>query len=478
MANLPAPKKVKKISLFEFQNEVDTVGSSSWADDVSDLPTNVNYERSTVSHAPSSNARPATPPMDLPHYGPFVAKFINLDYRTSEHDFAELFDNSFKIVEIKMPLDMDTNRSRGFAFVEFEDRDSLGKALQLDGQTFQGRNMRVILAEQRQQRPGYARREQSDDGKDRDFDNWDRRGPLPPLAHDRPQFSRRDHAYDDGKERDFGNWERRGPLPSLDNERSQYPRREHAYDDGKERDFGNWERRGPPPGNDHRPYGGGFRSHRDAEEDPRDYDAGFRSNRAPRPPLPEDNRDYDHWEHKGPLTNDRPRGGRRGGFPLDGHRMREKTEEEKAVDGVDNWRTSGPRSPLHTFEPAKPAGRPRLHLAPRTKPIEANAPAPSTSSSVFGAAKPVDTSKKFLEMEEREAKLHAERVEREQRRAAKKESRKAKTVEATRQSFSLLTTEDGEEKIISPPTAPAQHLAAEKLAAKNQLTAEANAEKQ
>lgn len=397
--------------------------------------------------------RAATPPPpDVPFHGPFVAKFMNLDYRTTEEDFASLFENGFRIVELKMPKDIETNRSRGFAFVEFEDRDSLIKALQMDGHTFQGRNLRSMLAEQRSNRPPFARRELPPD-ESRDFDNWDRRGPLPPLDHDRPPFPRRDHHFE-GPERNFDNWERRGPPPHMmDHDRPPFPRRDHF--DGPERNFDNWERRGPPPPrhgdrppfgfhsgppmDDERDYDSGFRSNRAPRpmepEDHRDYDSGFRSNRAPRPIEPEDNRDYDHWERRGPLPpldrdRRRSRNRRRGSFLQEDPRLREPTEEEKAVDSVDNWRTADAK-PLHNFEkprhrgPAPPKGPPKLNLAPRTKLLEdnsASAPAPS-SKSLFGAAKPVDTNKVFLEMEERETKRHNQRLEREKKRQLRDEAK-------------------------------------------------------
>lgn len=349
---------------------------------------------------------------------------MNLDYRTSEEDFSTIFDSSFRIVELKFPLDVDTNKSRGFAFVEFEDRDSLEKATLLDGTNFHGRNLRILVAEQRRERGGFQRRENPDDGNERDFDNWSRSGPLPPLHNDRP-------------ERSFN----------------------------REREA------------DHRNYDGGFRSSgRPApQEDHRNYDGGFRS--APRPPAPEDGRDYDHWEHRGPLpalednnNNNKffnNRGPRRDG-PNRAH-FHEQTEEESKLDSVNDWRSLGPKSPVATSpEPAKPAGRRKLNLAPRSKPLDTNTQT-TRSSTLFGAAKPVDTAKKLQEIEERQAKIHQERVEREQKKAAKaKEDKEAKEkLEATRKSFAALSTEDdaAQESEEIAPRKKEELTAAEKLLA-------------
>ena len=67
--------------------------------------------------------------------------------------------------------------------------------------------------------------------------------------------------------------------------------------------------------------------------------------------------------------------------------------------------------------------RPRLQLQPRTKPVEERKEEPTTGSSVFGGAKPVDTAAKEREIEEKlarqkledEAKLKQEKEKRERR---------------------------------------------------------------
>lgn len=370
-------------------------GGGSWADEVSDLPTDVNYERSASKQA----SRPAgttsyneTPKYDrplipLPDHPPFTARFMNLDYRTTEESFTSLFATGFKVVEIKMPLDIETNKSRGFAFVEFEDRDSLEKATHMDGTNFDGRNLRVLVAEQRAQRGGFNnRRDVPDDGKDRDFDNWERRGPLPPLEGQ--------------QQRNFdGGFRSNRPV-------------------------------------DDRNYEGGFRSSgRPPISEERDFDGGFRSSR---PPQPEDGRDYDNWEHRGPP----PAHANESKFRSPRFHDKEEREPEKA-DLVDNWRSVESKSKSPEPVATKPAGRPKLNLAPRSKPLESSSNA-NRSSSLFGSAKPVDTAKKLQEIEERQARIHQERVEREEKRAAKlKEQQEAKSkVEAARKSFSALTTEE------------------------------------
>ena len=62
------------------------------------------------------------------------------------------------------------------------------------------------------------------------------------------------------------------------------------------------------------------------------------------------------------------------------------------------------------------SGRPRLHLQKRTKPVETSASEPTKASSIFGAAKPVDTAAREREIEaklarEREMEMEAEQRE-------------------------------------------------------------------
>lgn len=63
----------------------------------------------------------------------------------------------------------------------------------------------------------------------------------------------------------------------------------------------------------------------------------------------------------------------------------------------------------HLSLPAEPRERPKLVLAPRTKPIE-NVPVKESvpSSAIFGNAKPVDTTQREKEIEEKLAKEHTE----------------------------------------------------------------------
>ena len=76
----------------------------------------------------------------------------NLPWRATDEDLRDLFGGYGSLKEVKLMVDRDTGRSRGFAFVEFDDGPAAGKALKLDGEDFMGRPLTVKVAEARQSR--------------------------------------------------------------------------------------------------------------------------------------------------------------------------------------------------------------------------------------------------------------------------------------------------------------------------------------
>jgi len=68
----------------------------------------------------------------------------NLNYRTTEDQLTDLFGQFGTVVSSNIIVDRETQRSKGFAFVELEDDDSASAAIsQLDGSEFLERNIRV-----------------------------------------------------------------------------------------------------------------------------------------------------------------------------------------------------------------------------------------------------------------------------------------------------------------------------------------------
>ncbi|PCC70419.1 RNA recognition motif. (a.k.a. RRM, RBD, or RNP domain) [Nannocystis exedens] len=74
----------------------------------------------------------------------------NLSFQTTEEDLQQVFADFGEIAEIRLVLDRDTGRSRGFAFVAMADDDAARRATEsLNGQMLDGRPLRVNEAEER-----------------------------------------------------------------------------------------------------------------------------------------------------------------------------------------------------------------------------------------------------------------------------------------------------------------------------------------
>jgi RNA recognition motif-containing protein len=80
----------------------------------------------------------------------------NLSYSTTEADLRQYFGTVAPPSQIVLPVDRETGRPRGFAFVEFADRAHAEQAIQrFNGQAFNGRPLAVSEARAREDRgPG------------------------------------------------------------------------------------------------------------------------------------------------------------------------------------------------------------------------------------------------------------------------------------------------------------------------------------
>ncbi len=81
----------------------------------------------------------------------FVGK---LSFDTTNDSLQTLFAQYGKVVSAQVIMDRDTNRSKGFAFVEMEDQAAAQAAINaLDGKEFEGRTIVVNVAKPREDRP-------------------------------------------------------------------------------------------------------------------------------------------------------------------------------------------------------------------------------------------------------------------------------------------------------------------------------------
>ncbi|KAK4123565.1 hypothetical protein N657DRAFT_633822 [Parathielavia appendiculata] len=399
----PKKKEVQKLSLGDFLNDTSFGGGGSWADEVEDTygtqPLPPSDRRMPTSSYGASNDRGYHSlrdnlPQELPKKPPFTAHLGNLSYDATVETVTEFFEDC-NVVNVRIIEDREQNRPKGFAYAEFADLEGLKSALTRDGQTFQGRTIRIKVADP--PRGGFERTESL-----RELD-WGsaRKGPLadlPGRGSDRrgSDFGERRREFqpsDDGKVRDFGNWERRGPLSPLpQNERpvSREGSRSRTMDTRSESFRGN--RRDAPAA----AWGPG-EGRQDGSRPPR-REFADRPERPERVPTAAE-KDFNWRNNMRPVSDVKSPGQSREG-------------------------SEAPPSPAPAAAP--PAARPKLNLAKRTvseATETAAAPTPSDSkASPFGAARPIDTTAREREVEERRKREKAEAEEKAKQEKLAKEA--------------------------------------------------------
>jgi len=77
----------------------------------------------------------------------------NLSFNVQDEDLREFFAPYGEVTSAKVIMDRETNRSRGFAFVEMSDESAGQKAIrELDGAQVDGRPIRVNVAKPREEK--------------------------------------------------------------------------------------------------------------------------------------------------------------------------------------------------------------------------------------------------------------------------------------------------------------------------------------
>ncbi len=78
----------------------------------------------------------------------------NLSFNVQDEDLREFFTEYGEVSSAKVIMDKMTNQSRGFGFVEMSDDAAAKKAIaELDGATIEGRNIKVMEAKPKEDRP-------------------------------------------------------------------------------------------------------------------------------------------------------------------------------------------------------------------------------------------------------------------------------------------------------------------------------------
>ena len=78
----------------------------------------------------------------------------NLSFNTTEKDLETEFSKYGEIEEVKLISDMETGRSKGFAFITYKTPEAMEASLAKNGEEMDGRALRVNKAEERKPKSG------------------------------------------------------------------------------------------------------------------------------------------------------------------------------------------------------------------------------------------------------------------------------------------------------------------------------------
>jgi translation initiation factor 4B len=87
-------------------------------------------------------------PQEIPTKPPYTAHLGNLSYDATQESVTDFFAGC-DVVSVRIVEDRAEMRPKGFGYAEFATADGLKKALELEGQSFEGRNIRIRIADPR-----------------------------------------------------------------------------------------------------------------------------------------------------------------------------------------------------------------------------------------------------------------------------------------------------------------------------------------
>jgi RNA recognition motif-containing protein len=83
----------------------------------------------------------------------------NLSYSTTEEELRNLFMQAGTVTSVAMIKDRETQRPKGFAFVEMSNQAEAQKAIEMfNGRSLDNRELRVNIAQPREERGGFPDR--------------------------------------------------------------------------------------------------------------------------------------------------------------------------------------------------------------------------------------------------------------------------------------------------------------------------------
>ncbi|ERL93917.1 hypothetical protein D910_11203 [Dendroctonus ponderosae] len=369
--------------------------STNWADEVEEYDAlDSKIINVVLPTAPKASRDFDDITSKVPMDGPYMAYLTNLPYDVEEFEIAEFFKH-LKIANMRIPKEDrsgEGGKLRGFGYVEFEDRESLMGALMIPDTMLKNRRIRIEVSTnsdngRRGNRMG-DRMGSADTGGD-----WRSSNRPEPMEERRGGFNR-DRESGGGFNRD------------RESSGGSFTREGMREAGSKDRDYGGFNRDRE----------GGFNRDRDMG---RERDGGFSRNReqSDRPGA---------WRDGDRSSNTNERGFSRGNFRDSDRSSRFDRDERDDRRGGSGFRRHDDNERNGSFSrssnreegdsevpPTESRQRPKLKLAPRTKPLDQAAvkPEPAVpSASIFGNAKPVDTAERERQIEEKLLREQEERL--------------------------------------------------------------------
>jgi RNA recognition motif. (a.k.a. RRM, RBD, or RNP domain) len=126
----------------------DRVGSEAPAGNDAPASGSSSYGASGMNSALGGGVDPLASAGKGPEMDKYISlKIDNLSYDASKDDLLGAFSTHGTVVDVFIPRDRETRRSRGFAFVRYANRDEAERALAAEnGKELQGRPMRIEIA--------------------------------------------------------------------------------------------------------------------------------------------------------------------------------------------------------------------------------------------------------------------------------------------------------------------------------------------
>lgn len=369
-----------------------------WADvmdDEDDNPNDYGKGQSNVIILPTAPKSIRGPDIDIskvPQQPPFICYLSNLPFEVSEDDIHKFF-KELKITRVDLSKDPSaSNRTRGQGTCEFQDRQSLIDAFTFNKETIRNRPISLSIHSFEQERENRYR-ERDNDKEDRTAGDW-RARPDKPNSNSNFQSNNRSFQEENSSSNNFSNYRNNyrdrnqnyGGSDSYDNNQRNTYNNRNQYNNRNYNNYNNNNQNNDyqPQQNQQNP-----EPHQPAQRGSADHLRDYLSKTLEPVEAP---RERPRLQLNKP-TRPRPE--------LNVADQQPASQQQHLPPPQQRSESESSESARKSLEPEKPVERKRLILAPRKKESveSAQEETSASKSSIFGDAKPVDTSKRLQEIE-------------------------------------------------------------------------------